>query len=742
MVSSQESQSSISQETDISVTWEKDTLSLLIRTILPSEQPGLFPPEIRALLLHHWGDLIQQRFKARGSFEAAVYQSLIGMMRSNEIRRKAASTENRGQSHRYMLVEDATSDELCRVKRAKITSKAVPTETTAFQHARLSSKKRDNGPRMREKDHSAVESPDSLAASEAPELAKGVHKEAERMHHKALPQLPLEISDANRQSSRPGQIAPKEPARLPLETPSQKKPGNDCHRQVSGANEKLFPSGSKPGEERVTRPSPDTQRHIDTTRVADEPGETPKLPPSEASRTTRTNVQKEPSVDPSARIRPLQTQTECTATPIENRTVEQVSEDDARSSQQSVQLVSRPSSQVTVDKGPHMSKPSCESVPSKDVQATSAQTPQKLLGVAKAPRQTSALPTRAEDLLEKSVSKKPSPVSRPAKESSAVPPSPALESTSSHQRDGPKSLHNGLPVHRAQPPASGSDTAQTLPDGQHGHHNANPTGKDRADSEQIPDSHQAVHQGQPSTSQTTPLSAETALGNMASTTSEARLSSFATNWTSVNAKHAKLTSAPGSSEPSGEERRTRHENGRADQNMTDAARRGGCQDVGRKDAGRSDTDHDTEIPNEAQEDRQGRRELRVDGDSGVLELGKMVEVARRIQWERKRIAERLADLEPKRRSAMLEFKAMQAELEVGRPKYHDLCAQLAQLRSQVVEMEEQVAAALSQANERRHAVGLKRAELQEHAASMKKMEADFSDTGKELNSLVEALGIF
>lgn len=171
--------------------------------------------------------------------------------------------------------------------------------------------------------------------------------------------------------------------------------------------------------------------------------------------------------------------------------------------------------------------------------------------------------------------------------------------------------------------------------------------------------------------------------------------------------------------------------------MTGAARRGGCQD-----AGRSDTNHDTVVPHDAPKDHQGCGELRVDGNSGVLELGKMVEVARRIQLERKRIAERLADLEPKRRSAMLEFKTLQAELEVDRSKYHDLCARLTQLRSQVVEMEGQVAAVLSRANERKHAVGLKRAELQEHAASMKKMEAEFSDTGKELNGLVEALGIF
>ena len=742
MVSSQESQSSISQETDISVTWEKDTLSLLIRAILPSEQPGWFPREIRALLLHQWEDPIQQRFKARGSFETAVYQSLIRMLNSEEIRRKPASTDKGGQSHRYIVAEDAGSDELCRVKRAKVSSKAVSTETTAFQQAKLPSKKRDKGPQMREKNHSAVEPSDSSAASKAPELARGVPKEAKGMHHKALPQLPLKVSDTYRQSSRPGQITPREPARLPLETPSQKKPGNDRHQQVSGANEKLSPSGSEPGEERVMRPSPETQRHIDTTRVANEPSGTPKLPPSEASRTTRTNVRKEPSIDPCAQIRPPQPQTECTTTPRENRTVEQVSEDDARSSQQSVQLVSRPSSQVTVNKGPHMSKPSCESVPSKDVQATSAQTPQKPLGVAEAPRQTSALPTRTEDLLERSVSKKPSPVTLPAKESAAVPPGPASESVSSQQLNGPNSLHNSLPVHRAQPLASDSGTAQILSDGQHGHDNAKPAGNDRTDGEQNPDSRQAAHQGQPSMSQTTRLSAETGLENMASTTSEARLPSFATNWTSVNAKHAKLTSVPGSSERSWEQRQTRHENGRADQNMTGAARRGGCQDAGRKDAGRSDTNHDTVVPHDAPKDHQGCGELKVDGNSGVLELGKMVEVARRIQLERKRIAERLADLEPKRRSAMLEFKTLQAELEVDRSKYHDLCAQLTQLRSQVVEMEGQVAAVLSRANERKHAVGLKRAELQEHAASMKKMEAEFSDTGKELNGLVEALGIF
>lgn len=146
MVSSQESQSSISQETDISVTWKKDTLSLLIRAILPSEQPGLFPREIRALLLHQWEDPIQQRFKARGSFETAVYQSLIRMLNSEEIRRKPASTDKGGQSHRYIVAEDAGSDEFCRVKRAKVSSKAVSTETTAFQQAKLPSKKRDKGP--------------------------------------------------------------------------------------------------------------------------------------------------------------------------------------------------------------------------------------------------------------------------------------------------------------------------------------------------------------------------------------------------------------------------------------------------------------------------------------------------------------------------------------------------------------------------------------------------------------------
>lgn len=111
------------------------------------------------------------------------------MLNSEEIRRKPASTDKGGQSHRYIVAEDAGSDELCRVKRAKVSSKADSTKTTAFQQAKLPSKKRDKGPQMREKNHSAVEPSDSSAASKAPELARGVPKEAKGMHHKALPQL-------------------------------------------------------------------------------------------------------------------------------------------------------------------------------------------------------------------------------------------------------------------------------------------------------------------------------------------------------------------------------------------------------------------------------------------------------------------------------------------------------------------------------------------------------------------------
>jgi hypothetical protein len=89
---------------------EKADLQDAIKSVLHSQQPGLFPTHIRDWLMVERKELLG-RYSNKDSIKTAVNQALNTMIEKGEVVRREATTDKGGRSHLYALLDVAQSDE-------------------------------------------------------------------------------------------------------------------------------------------------------------------------------------------------------------------------------------------------------------------------------------------------------------------------------------------------------------------------------------------------------------------------------------------------------------------------------------------------------------------------------------------------------------------------------------------------------------------------------------------------------
>jgi hypothetical protein len=99
----------ISESQERGAALEKADLQDAIRSVLRSQQPGLFPTYIRDWLMVERKELIG-RYSKRDSIKTAVNRALNTMIEKGEVVRQEATTDKGGRSHLYALLDVAQSD--------------------------------------------------------------------------------------------------------------------------------------------------------------------------------------------------------------------------------------------------------------------------------------------------------------------------------------------------------------------------------------------------------------------------------------------------------------------------------------------------------------------------------------------------------------------------------------------------------------------------------------------------------
>lgn len=89
---------------------DKADLQDAIKSVLYSQQPGLFPTHIRDWLMVERKELLG-RYSNKDSIKTAVNQALNTMIEKREVVRQKATTDKGGRSHLYALLDVAQSDE-------------------------------------------------------------------------------------------------------------------------------------------------------------------------------------------------------------------------------------------------------------------------------------------------------------------------------------------------------------------------------------------------------------------------------------------------------------------------------------------------------------------------------------------------------------------------------------------------------------------------------------------------------
>jgi hypothetical protein len=128
-------------------------------------------------------------------------------------------------------------------------------------------------------------------------------------------------------------------------------------------------------------------------------------------------------------------------------------------------------------------------------------------------------------------------------------------------------------------------------------------------------------------------------------------------------------------------------------------------------------------------------------DMDVHTLGKRVKLARDIKVKREKLAEGMRDLESRRLDAHLSLRTSLAEMNVDIREHVRLSSNLEMLQNLTEKREHEAAAILQRLDSRRDMASRIREEHQYHEDSIRKMESEFSSSGKELQGILETLGI-
>ena len=128
-------------------------------------------------------------------------------------------------------------------------------------------------------------------------------------------------------------------------------------------------------------------------------------------------------------------------------------------------------------------------------------------------------------------------------------------------------------------------------------------------------------------------------------------------------------------------------------------------------------------------------------DRDVHTLGKQVKLARDIKVKREELAEVMSDLESRRRDAHLSLRTTLAEMDADIREHVRLSSNLERLQNLTEKRKHEAAAILQRLDSRRDMASRIREEHQSHTESIRRMESEFSSSGKELQGILQTLGI-
>lgn len=129
-------------------------------------------------------------------------------------------------------------------------------------------------------------------------------------------------------------------------------------------------------------------------------------------------------------------------------------------------------------------------------------------------------------------------------------------------------------------------------------------------------------------------------------------------------------------------------------------------------------------------------------DVDVHTLGEQVKLARDIRVKREKLAEGMRDLESRRRDAHLSLRNSLAEIDADIKEHVRLSSDLERLQILMEKREHEAAAILQRLDGRRDSASRIRKEHQAHKDSIRKMEGEFSSSGKQLQGILQTLDIF
>jgi phytoene dehydrogenase-like protein len=109
--------------------------------------------------------------------------------------------------------------------------------------------------------------------------------------------------------------------------------------------------------------------------------------------------------------------------------------------------------------------------------------------------------------------------------------------------------------------------------------------------------------------------------------------------------------------------------------------------------------------------------------------------------KREKLAEGMRDLESRQRDAHPSLRTSLAEMNVDIREHVRLSSNLEMLQNLTEKREHEAAAILQRLDSRRDMASRIREEHQYHEDSIRKMESEFSSSGKELQGILQTLGI-
>jgi len=129
-------------------------------------------------------------------------------------------------------------------------------------------------------------------------------------------------------------------------------------------------------------------------------------------------------------------------------------------------------------------------------------------------------------------------------------------------------------------------------------------------------------------------------------------------------------------------------------------------------------------------------------DTHARALGKQVKSAKRVRAKRQRLTENMKDLECRRRNAHVRLEASTARLDADIREHVVLSSTLEKLESLIADREREVSVVVHRIDSQFDTVNRIKMDCQAYEQEIKKMEAEFSSSGKQLQGIVQALDIF